>query len=202
MTQPGARAPDGPTSFRPGGAFLPGCLSSVEQLPDTPGYPLDRSPPSALPSTEVAVRPGRSRGTSWPSRSYRSTTARSRPWPVALAHRSSAFPDAPQRKQCHAPRPRCAENDRLGGDVEPCHGHAPRTCSPRHWRGRQPSSPSTQPRRISLLAWPGAGQRAAWLASWAPDREEEPVVPWPAEAGCRPPQNRSSSNASALRHRW
>ena len=75
MTQPGARAPGGPTSFRPGGALAPGCLRSVVQLPDTPGYPLDRSMTSVLSLTVVDGWTGHSHGTSWPSRSYRSRTA-------------------------------------------------------------------------------------------------------------------------------
>src|SRR5262249_53457856 len=69
------------------------------------------------------------------------------------AHRSRALPEAPQRKHCHTPRPRCAEKDRLRGEVAPCNGHAPRAWSPRHSLGCQWSSPSTTPRRTSRRAW-------------------------------------------------
>ena len=75
LTQPGARAPSGPTSSLPGGAFVPGCLSSVVKLPDTPGYPLVLSIPSPLSLIGGAGRARTSHGTGWPSRSYSPSTA-------------------------------------------------------------------------------------------------------------------------------
>jgi hypothetical protein len=117
----------GPTSCCSGSAFVPGCLSSDAQLPDTPGYALCWSMASAFSITGEASRPRRRHGTGWPSRSYNWSTAGYSRWPVACAHRSRALPDAPQRKHCHTPRPRCAEKDRLRGEVAPCSGHAPRT---------------------------------------------------------------------------
>src|SRR5262249_54424659 len=96
---------------------------------------------------------GEGHGTAGPSRSHRSSTAGYRLWPVAQHHNSRALPLAPQPKQCHTPRPRCAEKERLRGELAPCNGHGPRTWSPRRSRGCQPSSSSTQARRASRRAW-------------------------------------------------
>jgi hypothetical protein len=68
VTQPGARAPQGPTSFRPGTAFVPGCLSSVAQLPDTPGYArlpqfgIASGNPGPLPAGKPTAEPSAAAG--------------------------------------------------------------------------------------------------------------------------------------------
>jgi hypothetical protein len=74
MTQPDVRAPDGPTSAGPGIAFVPGCLSSDGQLPDTPGYALGRSMASVVPLAPAAGGAA-SHGTGRPNRSYNRSTA-------------------------------------------------------------------------------------------------------------------------------
>ena len=117
-------------------------------------------------------RPGAgpgSHGTSRPSRRYRSMTAPCSGWRVSAAHRSSTLPPAPQTKQCHRPRPRCAANARRCGARDRCTGHGPRTWSRQRRAGTKPISSRTSARRtcsralrksIPGLAGPRVAQRS------------------------------------------
>src|SRR5262249_33481070 len=204
LTQPGARAPSGPTSSGPGGAFVPGCLSSVVKLPDTPGYPPVLPMVSPLSLIGVIGLARGSHGTDRPSRSHRSSTAGYRLWPVAQHHNSRALPLAPQPKQCHTPRPRCAEKERLRGELAPCNGHGPRTSSPRRSPGCPPSSSSTQASRASRRAWrkstsgmagllpPGQrrGTRFVFIGLAAPEAVLVERLGFPPQVVDRPGQSR------------
>jgi hypothetical protein len=116
---------------------------------------------------------GCNQGTSRPSCRYSSSTAGYRSCWRTRRHRSRALPDAPQTKQRQMFRPRCAENDRLRDDDDPCTGHGPRTCSPLRWPTCQPSSCSTTLRRISARAC--RQSISGMLLPLTRNREEEPV---------------------------
>jgi hypothetical protein len=141
---------------------------------------------------------GVNHGTARPSCRHSESAPACTDCPVTRSHRSRALPQAPQRKHCHTPRPRYAENARLVGDDERCTGHGPRACSPRRSRACQPRSRSTSARHVSER-----NCRKSMSGMATSHRPAQRRGTRHAFVAVRLPcQNRSSSNASPLRHRW